>query len=546
MIAVRVFELAAGPRTAKRVQLEKTETIAAQLPVFSEAIGEPLEISSATFYTVRERKIDKQPLPTDVPFEAVGVTDGSFIVIVRKGPNLAPKREVKKELRGSKVDEIAPPQAESNEPASMTSAPEQNSAAADEQVVPVGESREYVASPAEIPQPVPTAAPSDAKGPDRESMLSLVREMENVKREIVSSWERWRAELTHGTSKFEKECLVEVLGAVTRLTQQQDAVEKALGRLQQHTQNREQATLVLSSIYEVNKNLLNELSTARQKACGTVEESFAAIMNLQERIEENLRTLVPVNSQKDSIQGTVAAASGVNGTTRHLATSATMPEEAFALHESLIQQFFFAVGQVTVTASEMLNYCDNLTELYTALSLKYNLRHTPMQEALQGYLHAHLPHLASAAPVICYLHEGREVEYVEIVTLRALGLYLSSPHTWLEVALPSTLETPDIRYYYSSLVGLSQREKPKWLQSVSIELCRISALSSVCPRLGLRNPQWTEHDSQSLSKWRRSKAAALLLSYRPDLRGNMDLLLGSYAGREETLLKLITAREFMR
>ncbi|EKF26813.1 hypothetical protein MOQ_009477 [Trypanosoma cruzi marinkellei] len=546
MIAVRVFELIAGPRTAKRVQLEKSKSIAAQLPAFSEAIGGPIEISSATFCTVRERKIDKQPLPTDVPFEAVGVTDGGFIVIVRKGSKLTPQREVKKEVRGVKVEEIAPLQVESNQPVSMAFVPEQNSPAAEEQIVPVGDSKEYVVSPAEIPQPEPTAALSDAKGPDRESILSLVREMENVKREITTFWERWRAELTHDTSKFEKESLVEVLGAVTRVTQQQDAVEKALGRLQQHTQEREQATLVLSSIFEVNKNLLNELSTARQKAHGTAQESFAAIMNLQERIEENLRTLVPMNSQKDSIQSTVAAASGVNGTTCHLVTSTTMPEEVFALHESLLQRFFLAMGQVTVTASEMLNYCDNLTEIYTAVSLKYNLRHTPMQEALQVYLHAHLPHLASAAPVICYLHEGREVEYVETVTLRSLGLHLGSPHTWLEVVLSSTLETPHTRYYYSSLVGLSQREKPKWLRSVPIEICRISALGSVCPRLGLRNPQCTEHDSHSLSKWRRSKAAALLLYHRPDLRGNMDLLLESYAGREETLLNLLTAREFMK
>ncbi|KEG07480.1 hypothetical protein DQ04_09681040, partial [Trypanosoma grayi] len=147
--------------------------------------------------------------------------------------------------------------------------------------------------------------------------------------------------------------------------------------------------------------------------------------------------------------------------------------------------------------------------------------------------------LAPATPVICSLHEGREVEYLESVTLKSLGITTRSPHTWLEVVLSGNCDAPHCQYYYSSLVCLSQREKPEWLPSTDTTTCHLSELSSICPRLRLRNPQWTEHGSP-YSKLLRSRAAALVLMRRPDLQGNIDVILRSYNKREESLLKLLT------
>ncbi|RNF15093.1 uncharacterized protein Tco025E_05611 [Trypanosoma conorhini] len=543
MISVKVFALPAGPRTLRRVQIDKMGTIAAQLPALSAAIGETIEIASATFYAGRGKSIDKEPLATDLPLDAIGITDGSLLAILPKRPKVAPQHEEQKEVKGSSVDKCSFSHVVANTRMSETSSSGRESADPRKLAVPTGEAKGSSAPPAAATRP-PPARTADANGLNSELLLSLVREVANAKQEMASFWDKCRVELKRDGPALEKESLLEVLGAVTRLTEQQQIVENAIGSLQEQARDRVQVAAVLASIHEVNANILSELATARQQKSAAVHESVAAIMQLQGKLEGGLRSLALATLPKWSLQSPVAAASCVSELSHLPASSSTILEDEYALHESLLQQFFAAVGYVGVTATELLTHFDSLGDLYAAVSIRYNLQHSPMQEAVQRRLRLHLPPLAPAAPIICYLHDGREAEYVEAVVLRSIGLHLHPPQLWIEVAHPPGGVAACSNYYFSSLVGLSQREKPRCLQKTHSDVCRFPELSSVCPRLGLCNPQWTEHDIHANARLRRSQAAAILLSQRPDLLGNMDAVLELYAGREETLWKLLTVGAF--
>ncbi|ESL09264.1 hypothetical protein TRSC58_03019 [Trypanosoma rangeli SC58] len=540
MISVKVFELRAGPRTVERVQLEKTGTLAAQLSTLSAAIGKPIGISSAAFHTVRENAIDKEPLATDVPLDAIGITNDSFLVIWLNNTNMTSQGEPQGGVRESDIASPAFLHVESNAPMSETSSLGMDLVGTRTLADSVEEATASIAPPAAAPPPVLTGT-SNTNGPNNEWMPLLLREVENAKQKTAFFWERCTAELTRSNSTLEKEHLLKVLGSVTRLTEQQQVVEAAIALLQEQTGDRARVASVLVSICEVNANILKELAAMRQQERTGVQEDVAAIMQLQGKIQESVRFLLPETPSKASIQSPVVATNYVKEAPRLSASSYTISKEEYALHDSLLQQFFSAVGHVTVTVSELLTRFDNLGDIYAAVSVRYNLQRGRMQEAVQRCLQSHLPSLAPATPVVCYLHNGREVEYVESIILHSLGLNLRPPHLWIEVALPPGVENCCSKYYYSSLVGLSQRERPRCLQSVHSDVCRFSELSSVCPRLGLRNPQWMEHDNHTHARLRRSKLAAALLFRRPDLVGNMDAVLGSYTGREETLWKVLTA-----
>ncbi|ORC89098.1 uncharacterized protein TM35_000131020 [Trypanosoma theileri] len=340
--------------------------------------------------------------------------------------------------------------------------------------------------------------------------------------------------------KFERERLLEMQDVMTRQLEQQSAIEKSISAMQQQANEHKYEVVSLKSVQDLNEKLSDELTVVRQKMHANVQASVMAIMTLQGKIEESVRALAlkGENNLSTSTNTELNANSDIRVPVHALPT-----EEELIIHERLLHQFFVLVRPTTVSGSDLLHrFRSNLGELYTAISMKYNLGRGLMYESVYGYLHTHLPHLAPATPVICFLHDGHEVEYLELITLDILGLTVRSPSTWLEVRLPGSHKRSF--YYFSSLVGLSQRERPKWVGVLNVEIgvCRISDFCSICPRLSLRNPEWANNDAP-YTKLLQSKVVSLVLSRRPDLQGSIDVILNSYAGREETLLKHLCVRQ---